>query len=475
MHHYFGNRGDNCIELVHGCSAMPEDVKPLIGDPAEHAAAIERTFHVCEGLYLIGGMETGVTVYNQQVRAHNLVWALWELDRAGLRKLGRVAIIGGGAAGLTATAGLLARLDGSAPITLFERLWDLCPLQQGSDARWLHPRIYEWPGMGSRAPGASLPILNWSEGRASDVARTLVKGFGEYCQYFARQPESLTVFIGLRNFQIKAETLIVDWVGTRAERMGPFFRRGSSEGNTATFDTVIVAAGFGLERLSSSYQTASYWRNEQIAQPNLDGNQRSYVISGYGDGALVDLCRLTIERFRQDTILYEIFGTGLETVEDRMRSDLENIGPATNLFSYFRSIDQEILAGAQVQLAARLRKDTAVILHISGKERKNTSLSDIFGPTSSRLNRLLAYLLHRCGAFSTSVSDLDECVRAHRVSADAVLCRHGADTKGHLRAIIADYDRIEARLNEMQSEQAQKPLRFWQRGAFPVTQQGIQR
>lgn len=442
---------------------------------ATRAAEIERTFGVSDGLYLVGGMERGVTLYNQQVRAHNLVWALWELDRHGRRKIGRIAVIGGGAAGLTITAGLLARYGGAVRITLFERLWDLCPLQQGSDARWLHPRIYEWPSTGSRSPGASLPILNWSEGRASDVANTLVKRFGEYCQEFSLEQESLTVFIGLRNFQMRTEPLTIDWVGTRAERIGPFFRRGNSEGNSAAFDTVIVAAGFGLERLSSPYQTSSYWRNEQIAQPILDGGPRSYVVSGYGDGALVDLCRLTIERFRQDTIVYELFGACLEAVEDKINADLRTADASANLFPYFRSIEGELLTEALSQLAARIRKDTAVVLHIRGREGSITSFAEIFGPTSSRLNRLLVYLLHRCGAFSTSVEALDECVRSHRVSPEAVLCRHGSDTREHLRSIIADCDKIEKRLDEMRREQAQTPFRVWRPGAFPTTKQGNQR
>jgi hypothetical protein len=442
---------------------------------AARAVEIEETFRVCDGVYLVGGMERGVTLYNQQVRAHNLVWALWELDRHGLRKLGRVAVIGGGAAGLTTTAALLARFGGSVPVTLFERLWDLCPLQQGSDARWLHPRIYEWPSTGSRAPGASLPVLNWSEGRASDVASTLVKGFGEYCEQFAVEPEALSVFIGLRNFQMCTETLTIDWVGTRAERLGSFFRRGNSENNSAAFDTVIMATGFGLERSSSPYLTSSYWRNEQIAQPILDGGPRSYVVSGYGDGALVDVCRLTIERFRQDTIVYELFGTGLEAAEEKINSDLESCDATANLFPYFRSIEGELLAEALSQLAARIRKDTTVVLHIRGKEGKITSFSEIFGQTSSRLNRLLIYLLHRCGAFSTSVTELDECVRSHGVSADAVLCRHGSDTRKHLRSIVTDCDKIEERLDEMWREQAQTPFRVWRPGAFPVTEQGSQR
>jgi NAD(P)-binding Rossmann-like domain len=247
------------------------------------ASAVEQTYRLCEGLYLLGAMERGLTLYNQQVRAHNLIWSLWELHRHGKRDIGKVAIVGGGAAGLTAAAALLSRLGTAVSVTLFERLWDLCPLQQGSDTRWLHPRIYSWPDRGSRAPAASLPILNWSEGRASDIARILTKGFGEYCDQFATRPGSLVILVGIRNFHVRARALTIDWVGTRTEREGAFFRLGASEGDESAFDTVILAGGFGLEQRVPAYETAPYWRNEQIAQPHLEGEKRTYVVSGYGD------------------------------------------------------------------------------------------------------------------------------------------------------------------------------------------------
>jgi hypothetical protein len=52
---------------------------------------------------------------------------------------------------------------------VFEKRAALCPLQEGSDTRWVHPRIYDWPNEGSTSPAAALPILNWNAGRASDV------------------------------------------------------------------------------------------------------------------------------------------------------------------------------------------------------------------------------------------------------------------------------------------------------------------
>ena len=70
-------------------------------------------------MYLVGSLEKGLTVYSQQDRAYNLVWALWELSRPKPESLQRIAVVGGGIAGLTAVACTLSRIK-QARITLFE-------------------------------------------------------------------------------------------------------------------------------------------------------------------------------------------------------------------------------------------------------------------------------------------------------------------------------------------------------------------
>lgn len=438
------------------------------------AAEVAATYQVADGLYLLGSLERGLTVYKQQLRAHNLIWALWELHREGRRPIGDIAIVGGGIAGLTAAACVLARFGGTVAITLFEQLWDLCPLQQGSDARWLHPRIYDWPRYGSRAPGASVPVLNWSEGRASDVARTVVREFGEYCEAFAQPATPLSVILGLQHLQVKGANREIEWVGTRAIRSGTYFQLGATEGRSARFDTIILASGFGLERISAKYPTPSYWRNEQLGQPALDGGRTRYIVSGFGDGALVDLCRLRIERFRQDTIVYELFGSDPEQAEGRLEEELDKSGDE-NLYPLFIKLEDELLTGARDELSRRLRKDTAVTMHLSGQRTSVKSFASIFGEGSSILSRLLTFLLYRCGAFSISFADLESCVSASRVSGQQVLCRHGADTMGHLRSIVIDHAAFDERLGEIKSSQAQTPRRFWKPGTFPATNRGSQR
>lgn len=99
-------------------------------------------------IFVIGLRDVGVTIFNQQLRALNLVWAL---DRAGrLRDPMRIAVVGGGIAGLTAAMALrkifsLATDPSRWAITIFEERSVLCPLQRGCATRWVHPHIYDWP------------------------------------------------------------------------------------------------------------------------------------------------------------------------------------------------------------------------------------------------------------------------------------------------------------------------------------------
>src|SRR5580693_1776514 len=427
---------------------------------------VERTFRVFPNLYIIGSMERGVTIYSQQVRAHNLAWALWELRLKSSRQPLRVAVVGGGIAALTMAACLLC-LDEKVEITLFERSWDLCPFQQGADTRWVHPRIYDWPFAGSRAPSASLPVLDWTEGRASDVARTILREFGRYARAFATTEARLSVYLGLRNFQINAAASQISWVGHRAVRHDEFFHLEEPEGKADEFDIIVLATGFGTETTVPGYRMESYWRNEQLGQPPLDGAQRRYLISGFGDGALVDICRLAIERFRQDTIVYELFDEELDETETHFAQALSDPGRSQNVFDLLRENDDTWLRIARERLRNRIRKDTRITLHLLGRRREVTNFTYIFGPYSSFLHRLITYLLYRCGAFDLDFSELAVAVRSHQVDPTNVLCRYGANTMEHLKKFLNVSRPIASRLSQMKQQQLQTPNRFWIPGTFP--------
>jgi hypothetical protein len=327
------------------------------------------------------------------------------------------------------------------------------------------PKIYNWPAHGSRAPGASLPVLNWSEGRASDVARTIVNEFSKFSGAFDEREERLTIYLGLKDFRINAAKNKIEWVASKTKRAGAFHPIEDKQDRTEVFNTIVLAAGFGLETQLDEYPTNSYWRNEQLGQPTLDGNSQTFLISGYGDGALIDLCRLTIERYRQDTILYELFSDDLESIEERLADEWFKRGPDANAFEFFSEVT-EVLMPAQEELLKRIRKDTSVVLHITGKRGEVKSISDIFGPSSSFQNRMTAFLLYSCGAFSPSLDPLETAVMKAGVPIENVLCRYGANPLAHLCSMFADVDQVNARLKQIEENQSQTPELYWEPGTF---------
>jgi hypothetical protein len=387
-----------------------------------------------ENLYIVGSFDSGVTVVSQQVRALNLAWALVEsgvvptLPFRTTTTPPQIAVVGGGFAGVTVAAGLM-RKGCTAGITLFERCDTLLPLQQGSDSRWLHPKIYDWPNFDSEASSAYLPVLNWTAARASDVVVEFLKEWASEVRKFEEQiPNNLAVYCNTRHLQVLSKnnsTLRIEWVGEPrkpSEAIHALNSGGKSFGQLKDFDIVILAVGFGLE----SIEPHSYWRNETLSQPSLQAPQKNFIVSGQGDGAIIDLLRLRISQFRQDRILSELFAGKSELV-DRLRV-LAEISDSSGMFSQLESIfvaveknkDADILLDT---LRKRLRNDTQVTLHI--KEKR---FSDLFSSKRVKMsfqNKLMVYLLYRCGGFSPSSDKLHLLQKQYGVSKENTISRHG--------------------------------------------------
>lgn len=426
---------------------------------------IIETYRVCDGVYALGMLERGVTVYKQQVRAHNLIWALTEIESKNGAIPTSIAIIGGGIAGLTLAACCLSQYPQTTRIDVFEKLWDLCPLQQGSDNRWLHPRIYDWPIPGSEAPHANLPVLNWQAGRASEVAHSVLQQFGEFAERFDKDQSRLRVYLGIRHLQIDAAKKQITWAAARAIRDGLYFRLGEPEGGCTQISTIFIASGFGIEKQNESYPSPSYWRNEQLGQPILDGTQHRFLISGFGDGALIDLCRLTIERFRQDTIIDEILGEEKVAVADQIYSDWDQLDGA-NIYRYLSSADW--ITAACGRLKGRIRKDTSVVLQIGGAKSKVKTLEGIFAASSSFLSRMLAFLLFRCGAYHISFDDLPTTCKKFGIPKGNVFCRHGCDPLENTLSVFSSPELVRSRLSQISKRQMQNPMPLFGIGSFQI-------
>ncbi len=418
-------------------------------------------------VYLVGAYDHGVTVLNQQIRALNLAWALVETATVNIsnlierKKKLEIAIVGGGFTGITLAAALLKK-GISANITIFEQRDTLLPLQQGSDSRWLHPRIYDWPAEGSTASSAQLPVLNWTAGRASDVVVQVLSSWKDIVLDTHNKPR---LYCNTKHLQIregKKSKICLEWVGEERDPLtaGALKKHGGS-GLAKDFDMAILAVGFGVEKNG----VISYWRNETLSQPSLDNPRRTFIISGQGDGAMIDLLRLCISQFRQDRILSELFSGSthlISKLRDIRNEHLNN--EDLNLFNLFEKLDfKEVLNS----LSSRLRQDTEVLLRLKVRE-----FSQLFSNSTSRIsfqNKLLVYLLYRCGGFTpTTLSDAS-LKRLYGISPSNIIQRHGSDREEVLKKILSDdlYHSITKAGNSAPSKHFSQPENIsWPGGYF---------
>jgi hypothetical protein len=116
------------------------------------------------GVFILGWHARRITVYDQQVRALNLVDALVKTRR--LESDDYVTVVGGGFGGLTAAA---AAASVGARVRVIDDRPQCLDLQRGCDHRWLHPHVYDWPGEGCDNANADVLFLDWRAKPASKV------------------------------------------------------------------------------------------------------------------------------------------------------------------------------------------------------------------------------------------------------------------------------------------------------------------
>ena len=320
-------------------------------------------------LYVLGCFARRVTLYSQQVRAMNLVYGLYRT-----RKLVpgmEIAIVGGGAAGLTAAAAAAYR---GARVTLFDEVEGPMELQQNNRQRWIHPYIYDWPYLDEslldqfQTGDASLPLLTWRADYAANVAGEITSQWERMRSAYAIETywsvKNLALDLSHRRF------ISLKWDGSRSP----------------DFDLVVLAVGFGLE--PKGHGQDSYWTED-----DLDGSFRKppapprWLLSGSGDGSLTDLMRLCVHRFRQDEMLnLFVSAQGIEGLKRDLR-DLQEKSRSLNEEQV--SIRFEAL-GLDNELRELVKEQ---LRHGGPKVVLVTDNAHLYGPKTSPLNRLVVRIL----------------------------------------------------------------------------------
>lgn len=321
-------------------------------------------------VFILGSFEKRVTVYSQQVRALNLVDAI--LLEGLIRLKGKVAIIGGGVAGMTAAVALAKAAPQLAQIDLFESRTRVLELQHGS-RRYLHPHFYDWPAIVSNEADAGLPIMNWQAGPACDVADVLREEFERTIQ-----TSVLKSHPGMRVVKLQPSSL------------GPV--RVVTEDGSATnriYDAVILAIGFGLERYLDG-DTPSYWTPSGLAGSILTSMATTTIfISGNGDGGLVDFQMAALNALDHRQICELLAGLDLgnapailETIEQEAWADGADLDL---LYEYQTRVRDCVPASTWAEINDYLRPNVRIWLHTN--ERR------LFRRTTALHNRLVTFLI----------------------------------------------------------------------------------
>tara|TARA_R110002049_G_scaffold196574_1_gene365763 strand:- start:899 stop:3178 length:2280 start_codon:yes stop_codon:yes gene_type:complete len=399
-----------------------------------------------------------ITVQRQQIRALNLVHAIcktWSesppLQKMPNKENAKIAVIGGGIAGVTATAGLLTK---GFEVHLFEQRAELCHLQSGCETRWLHPHIYDWPAPNSDFSDARLPILNWSAGTAGQVTRYVLKQFRKLLNKSESVKSRYNQYLR-SNAQLVGNRL--HWDNADIEDKQTQGNNFLGRGGLHDFDVILISVGFGVESgvLDPTHTSTSYWRNDHFGQPkpwSRSERQEIVCISGDGDGGLLDLIRVCLQGFKHDRIVDDLFANK-ELLVDELRkireSHLADLRRDKNasLFKPLKHLyeqNQDKKLKQQVDdvknlLRERIRKDTRAILN-----GRSPSFAEILRTRGrSFFNVFLCFSLYHLDAFSYvggeyDVSDYNSCINIKgygQLEFDVFIRRHGTERKSVLEAV----------------------------------------
>ncbi len=305
-------------------------------------------------VYQLGCIAQRLTVYSQQQRALNLVWAL---NASGeLATVPSVAVIGAGFAGLMSAAALKSL---GMEVQLYEKMTNILHLQRGNLTRFIQPHIYDWHNKSEhpRFPLAIFPLFRWFQGSAKNVVEQVEKEWS----------------------RIQIDTKFGKDLATVEQRDKRYVAK-FKDNSEIEADIIILAVGYGIERTVPGHTRLSYWRNDALSQPVVGyGETAEFLVSGTGDGGLIDTLRIRFADFDHQKFVSELLDQNeflaCANAAEKVFARRQDIGAAAEI-----PFGTKLLDWAK----HRLRPDTKVVLNYS---------TSLFEQSSSLLHRMVLALL----------------------------------------------------------------------------------
>jgi len=272
------------------------------------------------GIYQLG-QHTPVSMRDQIVRASYLVDRLFR--RKTLGRTSKLAVIGGGVAGITVT---LRALDhGIAGVDMVEQADDFMFLQKSNDSRMIDPVQYDWPASHWEKGRWPVPEIS-SPRRYTAVAMLAPADLGtetgaKWAETFKNLIEPLALAGTKLRFHPHRKAQKWSRLGTADRRLLlPLVSTNGEAPSAIRADVIIFAGGFGAENASLKIQSDEkrafegipFWATDRFQEHDfgIDGLERGVLVAGSGDGALQDYVRLA---------------TGLDTCAEVLKTVLDDL------------------------------------------------------------------------------------------------------------------------------------------------------
>ncbi|MDA7425601.1 hypothetical protein [Thalassococcus lentus] len=263
------------------------DARKLVLEPARLSELGD--FGFCIGPY---GNKVGFAF--QQKRALNVAFAAHQLSEI-VKPGSRVAILGGGLAGTTACVALAGM---GVMAEVFETRDRVLKLQLQALHRLLHPCYNSWPMTARFASSTSNPFLNWYVDTAKRVTDALFEEWETQFKPELPKPKTRCAIKKVEKCSVDKDGVVVHYEHTL-------------EDNTVSlkkeeFDAVFVALGFGEEVDLDLSDESTYWVPDAIGTFREREEDAKFIVSGTGDGGLIDCGRFMYRKVEGGKLLIEV-------------------------------------------------------------------------------------------------------------------------------------------------------------------------
>jgi hypothetical protein len=209
--------------------------------------------------------------------------------------------------------------------------------------------------------------MNWTAGLASDVTAQLARAWT------------------VERTRCDSTQL---YLGTTAKRVDPDRKVVICDGAAMSlpYDILVFAVGVGTEH--SQFGTPTYWDNDSLAQL-YNSAPNSVLVSGNGDGALVDVIRATLIDFDHARLMTQVLSSPAAYALQAQVSQIEKSASSDDAFNLDDAYAALDLSEVLQFVRGRIRWQRKVILNVADEH--------LYRSDTMALNRVLVECLRRSG------------------------------------------------------------------------------